>query len=119
MEEVLLIRDVITPPFFVKREAGQQTAGKYNVVNAYEHEQRRTELYRVRGGENGEHLTLNSCVISRKRVDFSASYAVDARLALGAIQGDSGVNVLILSTESSMFPDRIRYHLHARCSAKT
>ena len=56
MEEVLLIRDVITPPFFVKREAGQQTAGKYNVVNAYEHEQRRTELYRVRGGENGEHL---------------------------------------------------------------
>jgi hypothetical protein len=56
MEEVLLIRDVITPPFFVEREAGQQTAGKYN-VNVYEHEQRRTELYRVRGGENGEHLT--------------------------------------------------------------
>ena len=29
MEKVLLIRDVITPPFFVEREAGQQTAGNH------------------------------------------------------------------------------------------
>jgi hypothetical protein len=75
MEKVLLMSDVITPPFFVEREAGQKTAIQ---VNQRLKKVGETKSYRARAGENGEHLMWNSCDISRKRIDFSASYAVRA-----------------------------------------
>lgn len=111
MKKVLLRRDVITASFVAKFEAGQESAR--NTVGRHLQELKEgSQSHTERAQVGTVRISCDISLIYRGKELTSGHHTLCAPVSSGAMV-ERKVDVLILSTESSICFAMIRYHLRA------